>query len=230
MGGIDLSSWFGKPPDGPKPPSEPANSTEQSHSEDPASDPAEVEDEDAEMSDAYATDNAARFLALEESSDDGHSIHDDQNAAEAKRNAYLTTATDIASAEHSDDSEDVSAALGLFQKHFYIEIPKISEEEKQKYEYLPGHFSVKRVLHQQRDKRYVVELRSGEHNTVSFTTASFNFTSLSRSPERNLRSLCRLSCFLLGDRTPLTNITLPFFDLSPSYFLPSTISQPLLFH
>lgn len=71
---------------------------------------------------------------------------------------------DESGSEYDDDPE---ATSDLPRASFYIDIPRLTEEEKEQYEYLPGHFSVRKVLSQQRDKRYKVLLKSGESVIVS---------------------------------------------------------------
>lgn len=50
-----------------------------------------------------------------------------------------------------------------------VEVPELSEDEKDEFEHLPGHFNVKRILYAtgDADRRFVVKLGSGEVDLVS---------------------------------------------------------------
>lgn len=70
----------------------------------------------------------------------------------------------------SDADGLVSALVPSLQHNFYIDVPRLSDREKQDYEYLPGHFAVKEILAQRTDDQYVVRLESGERDLVSHLT------------------------------------------------------------
>lgn len=68
----------------------------------------------------------------------------------------------------SDDEESEAAAVApRLQQSLYIDVPKLSHEDKQDYEFLPGHFSVRKVLSKSDEDRYLVQLDSGEVDLVS---------------------------------------------------------------
>ncbi|KAI1624979.1 adenosinetriphosphatase [Exophiala viscosa] len=68
----------------------------------------------------------------------------------------------------SDEDEDsVRDTTSRLQHNFYIDIPRLSREEKEAYEYLPGHFSVQRVLSKLEDGKYLIKRKSGERDLVS---------------------------------------------------------------
>ncbi|KAK6365906.1 hypothetical protein LTS17_010872 [Exophiala oligosperma] len=67
----------------------------------------------------------------------------------------------------SDADGLVSALVPSLQHNFYIDVPRLSDREKQDYEYLPGHFAVKEILAQRTDDQYVVRLESGERDLLS---------------------------------------------------------------
>jgi len=70
--------------------------------------------------------------------------------------------------EGSADESDhfLNKVVPEFQHNFYVEVPSLSDEQKESYEYLPGHFSAKRILSRFRGNRYLVRLGSGETNLV----------------------------------------------------------------
>lgn len=59
------------------------------------------------------------------------------------------------------------ADFARLQQGFFIEPPKLSEEEKEDYDFLPGHFSVERIISKIRHDKYMVKLKSGERDLVS---------------------------------------------------------------
>jgi hypothetical protein len=67
----------------------------------------------------------------------------------------------------SDEDGSVAKSIPRPQQQLYIDIPKLSEEEKEEYEYLPGHFSVQRIVSKLRGARYAIKLKSGESDIVS---------------------------------------------------------------
>ncbi|KAJ9603867.1 hypothetical protein H2200_011388 [Cladophialophora chaetospira] len=175
MDGIDLSAWVGKPPEKAKTPEEPEKTADQEGDAGSAEGAIEVVvEEPVEVDDSP---DDASFAPEEhpepspsEGTDDGDIVHDDDTTRQQRRGPAVRW-HDTRSEEQSDNQggydEQESPSLGMFQKHFYIAVPKLSDEEKETYEYLPGHFAVERVLSQRKDKRYVVRLKSGEQNIVS---------------------------------------------------------------
>lgn len=71
------------------------------------------------------------------------------------------------------DTEDVEEMLPHLQHGFYIDIPPMDEEEKNEYEYLPGHFSAKEVISELGRDRFVVRLKSGEKQLVGHSSLCF---------------------------------------------------------
>lgn len=66
--------------------------------------------------------------------------------------------------------EDMAEVIPRFQQKFYIDIPKLDEEAKDQFDYLPGHFTVNRILSELSRDRYLVKLASGERQLVSLLT------------------------------------------------------------
>ena len=157
MDGIDLSSWVGKPPERPDTPEEPTTGTPKQ--------PVEVEDA---PDDALSAPDEQPHLSPSDESDIGDIMHDDGNTS--KTNGVRQWPAEESLSDEDDEEEnfdDQTPLIGSFQKHFYIDVPSISETEKELYEYLPGHFAVDKVLSQGKDKRYMVQLQSGEQDIVS---------------------------------------------------------------
>ena len=164
MDGIDLSSWVGKPPEKAESPGEPEEAEEDTI-EVTATEHIEAETSARDIS--SAPDEQAEPSASEGSSDFGDILHDEADPKKRGREDVVPKKTNDISSDAGDEDDDEALPIELFQKHLYIDVPKLSEEEKETYDYLPGHFSVKRVLYQQKDKRYVVRLESGEQDIVS---------------------------------------------------------------
>ena len=183
MNGIDLTVWVGKPPERPNAPEQPQEAAEDIV-EVTTSEP--FEDEDAPGETSFAPEEQADLSASDESSDIGDIEHGDGTTKKRRRESYRPTAgEDISSNEEDEEEdEDLPASIGMFQKHLFVDVPKLSEEEKETYEYLPGHFSVERVLYRQKDNRYVVRLESGEQDIVSYSSPGMTFTSF--TPEIEL--------------------------------------------
>ncbi|KIW27844.1 uncharacterized protein PV07_07545 [Cladophialophora immunda] len=143
MKDVDLTTWVGKPPEKPSRAKSPAG--------------------DAPDQNPDALHLQTELSLSDESSEAGDIVHDDGkvNQTDFSRRVPLD---ESASGQESDDG---NLSVGLFQKRFYIDIPNLSKEEKETYEYLPGHFSVEKVLSEHKNKTYVVRLESGEQNIVS---------------------------------------------------------------
>jgi hypothetical protein len=161
--GVDLSSGVGKPPEKPVVPEEPEKVVE-------------AEDKVIKEADAAEDESEEENFIPEEfnptmSSDEGDIEHDDGISKSRMMTSSTRYGYKTANDEHEDEDEDEvnghAPSLGLFQKHFYIDVPAMTEEEKEEYEYLPGHFAVDRILAQRKDKRYNVLLQSGERIIVS---------------------------------------------------------------
>ncbi|OAG38823.1 hypothetical protein AYO21_07018 [Fonsecaea monophora] len=144
MKGIDLTSWTRKPPERPS--------------------RGEGSNEDASDQQVDALRRPADLSLSDEPSEVGDILHDDVNVHQKDFGRHVSSEQ---SASDQENGNGDSLSVSLFQKHFYIEVPKLSEQEKAMYEYLPGHFSVARILSENEDKTYVVELESGEQDTVS---------------------------------------------------------------
>lgn len=71
------------------------------------------------------------------------------------------------------DTEDVEEMIPQLQHGFYIDIPPMDEEEKDEYEYLPGHFSAKEIISESGTDRFVVRLQSGEKQLVGCSSLCF---------------------------------------------------------
>jgi hypothetical protein len=163
MDGIDLSSWIGRPPQKSAVPEEPEES------EDDA-----MEDHEAEVAEDHPDDDpegetfAPEELSPATSSDKGDIIHDD-GMSRLRATKSSTRNGDESADDDGEDEDEVNGqapAPSLFQKHFYIDVPVMTEEEKEQYVYLPGHFAVERVLARGKDKRCNVLLQSGERSIV----------------------------------------------------------------
>lgn len=150
---VDISAWLGKPPERPKIIAEAVEPTETTEPVENALSPA-----------SHSSYEQLELSGSDGSSDGGDIVHDDRNTAHKDDGGHFIRAESIS----DDESElDANGFMGRPQQQFYIEVPRMPEEEKKKYEYLPGHFSVRKVLSKREDNHYVVELESGERDVVS---------------------------------------------------------------
>jgi hypothetical protein len=79
---------------------------------------------------------------------------------------YDPDATEWQAAQNSD-SGNIEAVLPQFKRQFYIDVPPMDEEEKEQYEYLPGHFAVRNIISEPGSGRFNVRLESGEMQEAS---------------------------------------------------------------
>jgi hypothetical protein len=143
----DLLAWVGKPPE------RPSNDEPRTQREDDASDKSNREPS------PQATDTSS---SAEEVNFDGTFV---------KKSVPALNMRDI---EHSDeeerDKEEEGSLIEVvpdFQNRFYIDVPKLEEEEKHDFEHLPGHYTAQKIVSNFRGDRYLVKLMSGEKQLVS---------------------------------------------------------------
>ena len=144
MDAIDISSWLGKPPENQK------------------------ADEDAGKKTASqgsrGSDSESAVTAPSVTSSGGDIQHI-ENPIPMSADGRGSPADDL-----SSEDELVTSIVTRIQQDFYIDVPKLSEEEKEEYEHLPGHFSVQKVLAQLKGDKYLVRLKSDEKDLVSGLT------------------------------------------------------------
>ena len=186
MEGLDLSTWMGKPPEKEASNEQPEQSAE--HAAAAVVNPPENEDVPSDISFSANEEKALSFS--DESDTGGDILHDDGTLNKgADRNYHQQVPQDDASSGEQDEYEDEGPPIELFRRRCYIDVPKLSDRIKETYEYLPGHFSVARVLYQRKDNRYGVKLESGEESIVSLIT----FYSCLSHPYSRKRNFSRLS-------------------------------------
>ena len=142
MDNTDLPSWTGKPP-------------EKSSQLVPRSPIADISQSDESRGPSPAQSSNSTG-SLEEITYDGIP-------------ATKTKTTPVRPADTFDDSEEGSVieVVPRFQHNFFIDVPTLDEDEKQEYEYLPGHFTVSKIMSEYRGSRYLVKLHSEEKQLVS---------------------------------------------------------------
>lgn len=171
---LDLSAWVGKPPEKPATPETPPELPLEAFTK-----RANVLEDESTADDAESVqDEQTGSSPSDESSDAGDIMHHDDDNSERTLRAKNALIEGMSTDDDFQSLHNATQSIGLFQKHFFIDVPKLSEEDKATYEYLPGHFSVARVLSQQRDKRYIVQLDSGERDIVSSLTFTLLFSCL----------------------------------------------------
>ncbi|OCT52869.1 chromodomain-helicase-DNA-binding protein [Cladophialophora carrionii] len=167
MSGTDLSEWVGKPPENSRKPGGPEVSAEDSIE---AVVQRPVNGEDIEVKEfeddtSFAPDEQAGPSHSDES--DGGDILHDHEITNTKPHRGRVRSSDTSPSDQDAtevDYDEERPLVGLFQKRFYIDVPRLADEVKETYDYLPGHFVVERVLSQRKDKRYIVRLESGERD------------------------------------------------------------------
>ncbi|KIX00677.1 uncharacterized protein Z518_09742 [Rhinocladiella mackenziei CBS 650.93] len=144
MDGIDLSAWMGKAPEKLKEPMEAVETTSSQQSD--------------------SLDQRSDFSGWDGSNNGSDIVHDEGNVTNR-----VDRGETVCSRESSWDKQGNSVAIAIphLKQDLYVDVPKLSEEEKDEYECLPGHFSAEKVLSQLQNNRYVVELGSGERDFVS---------------------------------------------------------------
>ncbi|OAP65526.1 hypothetical protein AYL99_01498 [Fonsecaea erecta] len=140
----DIAEWLDKPPEKP------------SRAEEP------VEDAITLQSDGLSLQTP--LTISDESSEAEDVLHDNGYALQkdSSNDAFVEQ-----SVSHQEIGSDDDLSVSPFQRPFYIHVPKLSEEEKKTYDYLPGHFVVEKVLSEHGKNTYVVRLESGEESIVS---------------------------------------------------------------
>ena len=144
----DLTAWIGKPP-------------EKSQSQEPRS---QQDDQPSEES------TREQSAAASDSSSDAVEVNYD--GTPAKKPTQTLTMRDIERSDDedkdgSDDDDSLIEVIPQFANKFFIDVPKMDEDEKEEYDYMPGHFSVQRILSDFRGDRYLIKLESGEKQMVS---------------------------------------------------------------
>lgn len=150
----DLNAWLGKPPE--KPVSEPPS--------------------EADANDPRSSDNAqSPAPSLSRSSSDvvevSQSLNSQQHPTEVDDQpmAIEDDGTDELQIQDSEPKE-VEFMVNK-QDGLTIDPPELSEDERDQYEHLPGHFNVKRILYAigdvPADRKFIVKLGTGEVDLVS---------------------------------------------------------------
>ncbi len=142
---MDISSWLGKPPVNQK--------ADQDAGKETASQGSRGSDIESAVS------------APSVSSSGGDIQHIEENPIPMSGDGRGSPAEDL-----SSEDELVRSIVTRLQHNFYIDVPKLSEEEKEEYEHLPGHFSVQKVLEKLKGDKYLVRLKSDEQDLVSGLT------------------------------------------------------------
>ena len=146
----DLTAWMGKPPE-----------------------KSSLEPRSNDDDDLSASSESNRELSAQAS--DSTSAEEINYDGTPAKPAPTLSMRDI---EHSDDDgdeqdEDEDSLVEVipdFQHKFFIDVPKLDEQEKDAYKHLPGHFSVQKIVSEFRGDRYLVKLMSGERQMVSLVS------------------------------------------------------------
>jgi hypothetical protein len=147
-GGADITAWMGKPPDKPAETEAQGGSSNRSASA-PASDWAS--DSSAEEINYDGTPVKRRTVPV--------LLRDDTDSDDNPAQHQFATS--------DNDNDGTGEVTSHFQHKFHINIPQMDEDEKEKFQHLPGHFTVKKILSEFSRDRYLVKLASGEKQLVS---------------------------------------------------------------
>lgn len=142
----DLDGWLGKPPEIPKAPTPDAAIVVDA-------------DSDVHMSDKNLTDSD---IGSPEGLQEEIQSEVDRNTQETRRE--VISSDDEEDDEEEDDTEADSAHGAA--SNVYVQVPPLPDDQEE-YEYLPGHYRVKRVMSEYKGERFLVKLQSGEADLVS---------------------------------------------------------------
>lgn len=143
----ELNGWLGKPPEVPKTPT-------------PDATIAVDADSDVHMSDHNLTDsNIGSPEALQEQIQSD----EDRNIQETRQAVILSDDEEVDEDEGDIEADSNQGAAS----NVYVEVLPLPDDEEEEYEYLPGHYRVKRVMSEYKGERFLVKLQSGEADLVS---------------------------------------------------------------
>lgn len=143
----ELNGWLGKPPEVPKTPT--PDATIAVHA-----------DSDVHMSDHNLTDsNIGSPEALQEQIQSD----EDRNIQETRQAVILSDDEEVDEDEGDIEADSNQGAAS----NVYVEVLPLPDDEEEEYEYLPGHYRVKRVMSEYKGERFLVKLQSGEADLVS---------------------------------------------------------------
>jgi hypothetical protein len=161
--GADITAWMGKPPGKPA---------------------------EAEGSSTRSASTSASDSSPEEINYDGTPVkrrtvpvvlRDDQDSDDDPAHHQFTTS----------NNDETGEVMSRFQHNFFINVPKIDDDEKEEFQHLPGHFTVKKILSEFSEDRYLVKLASGEKQLVSYPGL---LSSISES--QSSKHVPSLSCYV----------------------------------
>lgn len=149
MESLDISVWIGKPPERPKILDQPSQEGQDEVS-------LLVDHSNAPPSPSASPSGSPSEVA---------SIHDQDNIR-------TSTQVQLDSDSHSDASHDFPDCDPLHKQHdIYVDIPSLSDQEKEAYKYLPGHFTAQKIRSQLGPSKYLVIRQSGERSILSVRQA-----------------------------------------------------------
>jgi len=166
---LEVNAWVGKPPEKEKPQSTPASSVAeadddagavdlQSMSHSPSlspsassheSDLVEIPPRPVPGREDITKDDYQVEDTYEEIQDDTDELQKDDEASMI------------------DVEEEVDGFVVNRQNNLVIKVPQLAEEERDEFDYLPNHFTAKRILYALPGRQYIVKLGSGEVDLVS---------------------------------------------------------------
>ena len=118
-----------------------------------------------------AVDRKRAVVEIQDSSDYATRNSESNTGSEMEQNEKQRSMP----AQELDDDEtisipresDIRNKSSVASHSFYIDVPEFEPGVLEEYDYLPGHFTAKRILQQFRGDRYLVKLGSGEKDLVS---------------------------------------------------------------
>lgn len=148
---LDVNAWLGKPP-------------EQATSK--ATSKATSEAHDVEGAHSAATSPSPSVSSHE--SDLIEIPHRPAPAQEVVSDEETVVEVDQ-DALQDEAQEEVDGFVVNRQENLTINIPELPEAERDEFDYLPDHFTAKRILYALPNRQYIVKLGSGEIDLVSST-------------------------------------------------------------
>lgn len=159
----DLGAWLGKPPEKDAQPKSSSNGHADSDSSRAAS-PSSASDNDDVVEEIPFMPEETLHI-----SDNGAESEEDVTMYDNEVDELQLSEDDISDIHTREDVEnniDDTQQEIVKQDGLIINPPDLSEDEREEFEHLPGHFAVRKILYAMPDRRYVVKLESGEVELV----------------------------------------------------------------
>jgi len=160
---LDVNAWLGKPPERPQPTpaseaaaEDHAQSAAASPSPSPPPSASSRESDLVEIPHRPAPAQADASEADDQSEADRDNVQDDVDELQLDNDVSMV-----------EPPEEVDGFVVNRQRNLSIHVPELTEDERDSFDYLPDHFTAKRILYALPDRQYIVKLATGEVDLVS---------------------------------------------------------------